>query len=247
MYASFCSSIGLFLGISNVDNHGGCGGLWFIVTLLLLKVIFQQITPLKETILTLGMVPLIFFTREAIIDTSYEFFGFSFLSVFIAYPFFLIGYLLSIFFYDKIFVLSSLLERKYRKLSFGLGVIVLTLLYVVSPINGVVYMIYGGWGNHFAIFILYSIIGIMGVYFLALYFSCRKIKWVTTISVGSIVILAFQGYFIERIAPRLETLCLGKNNLYECCSVVASVIIMFVFIPIIKLCQRYFPMLLGKR
>ena len=107
-----CSSIGLCMGISNVDNHGGCGGLWFVVTLLLLKIVFQYLNLRKATMLILVMIPLIFVYRRSIIGRSFEFWGFSFCNIFIAYPFFLIGYLLSEFCYDKIFLFTSLLEKK---------------------------------------------------------------------------------------------------------------------------------------
>lgn len=46
-----CSMIGLCLGISNVANHGGCGGLWFVMTLLVLKVIFQYMNLSKVILL----------------------------------------------------------------------------------------------------------------------------------------------------------------------------------------------------
>lgn len=243
-----CSMIGLCLGISNVDNHGGCGGLWFVMTLLLLKVIFQYISLTKVTLLVLAMFPMIFIYRNAIIGSPYEYWGLCLGSIFVAYPFFLVGYLLSCLSYHKIFLLSSYLERKYRALSCLLGVAVLILLYVISPTNGVVYMIYGGFGNQFYLFMLYSLIGIIGVYLLAIAFSrSRCTKWVQIISIGNIVILAFQGYFIERIAPRLETLTSGKNALYEYGSVIASIMIMLLFIPIVSWCQRYVPIVVGKR
>lgn len=243
-----CSMIGLCLGISNVDNHGGCGGLWFVMTLLLLKVFFQYMSLTKVTWLVLAMFPMIFIYHTAIMGSPYEYWGFCIGSIFVAYPFFLFGYLLSNFSYHKIFLLSSYLERKYRVMSCLLGVAALILLYVISPTNGVVYMIYGGFGNQFYLFVLYSFIGIIGVYFLAMAFShSRCTKWAQTISFGNIIILAFQGYFIERIAPRLETLTSGKNTLYEYGSVIASIIIMLLFIPIIRWCQRYVPIVVGKR
>lgn len=243
-----CSLLGLCLGIANVDNHGGCGGLWFVMTLLLLKVIYQYMSLTKVTLLVLAMFPMIFLYRNAIIGSSYEYWGFCLGSIFVAYPFFLLGYLLSNFSYHKIALLSSNLERKYRTLSCLLGVVVLILLYVISPTNGVVYMIYGGFGKQFYLFMLYSLIGIIGVYLMAIAFSrSRCTKWVQIISFGNIIILAFQGYFIERIAPRLETLTSGKNTLYEYGSVIASIIIMLLFIPIIRWCKRYVPIVVGKR
>lgn len=219
-----------------------------MMTLLVLKVIFQYMNLSKVILLMLLMFPMIIFYREVIAGGPYEYFGFSFCNVFIAYPFFLVGYILSEYCYDKVIVLSSFLERKYRCLSFLGGVAFLSLLYVFSPMNGIVYMIYGGFGNQIQRFLLYSFIGIIGVYLLAVVFSRHKCtKWGKTISSGSILILAFQGYFIERIVPRLEILTGGKNALYEYGSVMISIIIMLLFVPIIKWFQRYIPIVLGKR
>ena len=133
-------------------------------------------------------------------------------------------------------------------MSLVVGVLALFILYIISPTNNVVYMIYGGFGNQFILCVLYSILGILGVYFLSVGFAhCIYKKWMQTIGMGSIIILAFQGYFIERIAPRLEILTMGKNALYEVGSIIFSIIIMLIFIPVIRFCQRYVPVVLGKR
>lgn len=121
---------GFLLGISNFDNCGGCGGLWFVATLLVLKVIVQYITRNKELCLLLGiMIPSMVVYRHMLTDLSVEWYGFGIGSTFEAYPFFLCGFVLSNLSYEKISEVSIRLEDYYKVVSLLTGLLLLLLLY----------------------------------------------------------------------------------------------------------------------
>ena len=243
------ATLGFLLGIGNFDNSGGCGGLWFVITLFLMKVIVQILHTLRSACWFLLLsLPFMYLYRHCLIGSVVEWYGFSIGNILVAYPFFLGGFALSATCYDKISMISQNMETNRATATFVIGVVLLTALYFIAPYNGIVYMIYGGWGNSILLFYVYSICGILGVYLLSVGLSkCRFVSLARTLSLGSIVILAFQGYFIERMAPRLELMFGGKNFEYEIGSLCCSLLIMLVFIPIIKLIQRCCPIVLGKR
>ena len=112
-------------------------------------------------------------------------------------------------------------------------------VHLCSQYNGCVLMVNHEFGGNIFYFLIGSICGIVLVYILAR--MLEGINWhpIIDLSTGMILILGFQMQFIIlicryiRISEGIETL-------------IASVIVMLIFIPIIKLTEKYCPYLMGK-
>lgn len=82
------SFLGMFLGCNNFMGVRGCGELWFVATLLFLKLIFQYGRNMKF-VYFFFVVSLFaaFLYRRLISGSELEYMGFALGNVFVAYPF----------------------------------------------------------------------------------------------------------------------------------------------------------------
>lgn len=121
-------------------------------------------------------------------------------------------------------------------------------MFLLAPSNGVVYMIYGGYGNYFSLYLLNGMAGIVVVFLCSLFLEkTRWTRYTRHINVGSIMILATHMFLVSRLNPLLINILGDYEFAYELSTVAMSVLILALFIPAIKLVQRYFSIALGGR
>lgn len=240
---------GLILGCNNFWGARGCGELWFIVTLLCLKV-FSQYVGVSYTrigIITILSLLLALFYRLEIRSTVIEFYGIGLFDSFVAYPYFSLGIIASKF-KNKICVMADFSGLHAKFVCFIVFIVFVTLVFI-APINGVVYMVYGQYGYNILLFVLFGIIGIISVFLISLVMSklIRLAKYAKIINVGSIMILGLHTLFVNKIKILLENFAGDNMLLYEMSLVLASFIILLAFVPLIKITNKYFPIAIGKR
>lgn len=109
-------------------------------------------------------------------------------------------------------------------------------------------MIYGGYGNYFSLYLLNGMAGIVVVFLCSLLLEkTRWTQYTRYINVGSIMILATHMFLVSRLNPLLINILGDYEFAYELSTVAMSVLILALFIPAIKLVQRYFSIALGNR
>lgn len=219
-----------------IGAHTGVGTLWFVYTLIILKIINQFIgnTPAVYLLIFLCL-PIAGITLnicdpcwngKSIIGSSI-----AILNVCVAAPFFLFGiwfkkYNLQQMFSDgnkeKLFVVMSLL-----------------LVYVCTKLNGEVWMYQNGYGRDFFLFLLGGCFGIYLVYFISRCLDRYKFKMVLAISKGTIIVLAFHTYLIKILVRRF----FESPSLLD---FVFAFLILIAFLPIIKFVEWKVPILMGK-
>lgn len=217
--------------------QGGLGTMWFVYTLIILKIILQ-FTPerrsLQFVLLVLFLAISIFInhTNLSLMDIELSKTSNAYINTCLAMSFFIIGYWL-----------KTRKESISSKHNIGIEVVALMLcvllLYPCEKINGPVWMYINDYGNSILLFLLGGLMGTAIVFIISKWLDKYKISYVVDISKGTIVILGFHGlilkWVIRMISPQVSLLDL----LY-------SLLVVLLFIPIIRLTERHFPLIIGK-
>lgn len=245
-----CHSLeGILLGFHNFKGAPGCGGLWFIMTLLWVKLLTQTFGKIRYGIFVflLLCLPMAVVYRNAIYGTAMEYWGMSIGNMFVSFPFFVLGFYMSHYKQQIVSFSEKIKQNRGRMLTVcSLGGVI--LMFLLAPSNGVVYMIYGGYGNYFSLYLLNGMAGIVVVFLCSLFLEkTRWTRYTRHINVGSIMILATHMFLVSRLNPLLIKTLGDYEIAYELSTVVMSVFILVLFIPAIKLVQSCFSIALGGR
>ena len=204
--------------------------LWFVYTLILLKIIFQYCSS-KRLFYVLVVVMLTFaYVYNHVDRLGYPFFlkePNSFFNVFTAYPFFAFG----VFARDYKTMLHEWTNKGMLVCSLIGG-----LLLVISScyFNDKVDMFSCGYGENMLWFLVGAIAGTMMIFAVSKLLGHAP-KPVSVISRGTIVILGFHKLLLFRglmPTPYLD--------------IVYAALIVILFIPVILLIEKYIPILIGK-
>ena len=225
-------SIAYFIFHILLGFHAGVGACWFVYTLVILKIIHQYCQ--NRTLLYWGIVP-------ALISAYlYNHFDISHISGYLvasnsivnictAFPFFAAG----IFLKTKKDYISSLNSKALLCLVFLTGAFV---VYICGHFNDYVWMYHCGYGNNFFWFLTGGIAGSCCIFALSKMLNYTP-AFILTVSKGTILILGFHGYLIS--------LFRGFFHM-SIADFVFAALIVAVFIPIIMMAEKYFPLILGK-
>ena len=181
--------------------------------------------PYCEKMLT--VVLLLLFTVGAIFLSYNEcFLGNSFANALISYHFFVIGlglkkYRLQLDEFCNVYV------------EIVIFVIALLLIYFCPRFNGNTWVYINDYGKSFTLYMLGGFAGTVFVYIISKWLNKVNLYLVRVISLGTILILGFHYNLIEFINRYLDN------------GFLTSVVIMLLFVPVIILCERYFPYILG--
>lgn len=213
----------LFLG------HRWCmGPCWYFYSLIVMRII-MQILPEKKLVYVFLLIALssgAIYLNSMKVEVSN-----ANVNVLVCMPFFVIGFLLKPL--KPVFnnLNSYLVEG-------GLLLISVALVVVCGNYNGCVWMYLCGYGDNYFLYILGGIAGVVMLYVLSLWLSrlsCRTM--IETLSKGSILIIGLHIIIVRRLTEL-------PNRIWEE-DFLFSILIMLVFIPVVNLTERFFPILLG--
>lgn len=222
--------INVFIGMHGTHRAGGgLGPLWYVYTLIILKIIYQ-ICSKKIQLLLLIALPLV----AILLHYKSISFGNAILNTTVAYPFWCIG----LFFRQRL-EQYRLYEKHRMNILLILSII---MLYIAGQYNNSPWMYINEYGNYFSLFIIGALSGTFIIYYISkkLEIPPHKTKYLKLLSSGSIIILGIHYIFIDIIL-----LCSG--NTLRLSPIIYSFIIMISFIPINILLKKYFPIIFGKR
>lgn len=191
--------IGLITGF-----HSSLKCLWFVYTLICLKLILQFAKKRYIFILLLFLLPLLGVTLDLYrpVINGYNLVAKSnaIINTTLAYPFFIFGYYLRI---------HKAQINDYR--NFPIEILCFTIsiltLFVSAYYNSPVWMWINGYGSNFFLFILGGLAGSACILIISKWLGNFAAKSVIIISKGTILILAFHYYMIPKI-----TRLLGATN-----------------------------------
>lgn len=210
----------------------GFDSLWFVYTLMLLKIIFQYCLS-RKMFYSLSVVMMVL----AYVYTHSDLSGLPFflnepnavIDVCTAYPFFALGVLLCN--YKQ--MINALNNKVLLIAAFVCGLLVVALC---CTYNGYVGMYSCNYGGNIFLFLIGGVAGTVMIWGLSVLFGCAPMV-VTIISRGTIIILGLQKILIDLVwafvAPSVW-------------DVVFAALILLLFIPFIIATEQYFPLMAGK-
>lgn len=214
------------------------GGMWFVYTLLVLKIILQ-FTPSKNCyyllyfVIFTGILGYLYSHHYYIGKIDFSRDPNAILNICTAYPFFITGYILKKYatpLHHKVFGMA---KTACLILLAGGGIV------ACAVYNGPVWMYKNEFGNNFLLFLVGGWMGTTLIYLMAKRLNNIGSKPVEILARGTIIILGFQMLFIRVMSSLFPVRCLWDALL--------SIGIMILFIPVISIISKHFPLLIGKR
>lgn len=242
------SALAFALGDQNgIETGIGCQALWFVYTLMLIKIIANTI---KSIFKIHAAVSVIFLSIAAILHNIHiELFS-SYANVLVSYPFFAIGYYLKTKHRRSIESMSqSLQASRFSPRSLVLVLFAIVAIYFIGYHNGMVKMYNANYGNNL---ILFVVGGLLGSFLLA--YVCMNIgnvdykNIIKYCSNGSMLVLGWQIVFLIAIGltiPHIPVIEKFVHN--DLVTFLMAVLIYLIFIPIIIYVTKKCPILIGYR
>ena len=115
------------------------------------------------------------------------------------------------------------------------------IVVLIEWLNGSPRMFNAMYGRDLMLFIIGASAGTLGVYFITRLLPSRQSKNLVTLSNGMILILGFHQLLIKFY---IAVPIVYRNTVTD---YIAAVVILLMFIPVIKICERFFPAILGQR
>lgn len=210
-------------------GHRWCmGPSWYFYSLIVMRIIMQMLPEQK------WVHVLLFFVLSAG-AVGFHYSGLTIsnanTNVLLCMPLFLIGRMLQ--------ELKTILNSLHHFVVEGvLLVLAVSLVWFCGQYNGFVWMYLCDYGSSYILFIIGGMAGTLLLYILSLWLSRLPYRsMVTTLSQGSILVVGLHIIFVRRLTE-LPNRVWGEDLLY-------SLLILILFIPIVKLTKRFFPLLLG--
>lgn len=227
-------------GFHSLNDAPGCSNLWFVYSLVIVKLLFQVSSGKRDIGLAMACL------AGAVVynDILHLEWRWAVSNCLLAYPFFIIGNSLR----DKD-ILQRLVTsaRQYRYVAALAAALLIAVTYIVGTQNGQAKLYMGQYANNVGLFAIGALTGSMAVFVLSALLDGVRLKITRVISSGTIVILVFHR---ELLHPLLKEI--GKTDTSSLLSVntlvfVSAVIVVVAFYPIILLVKRFIPIVLGRR
>lgn len=227
-------------GFHSLNDAPGCSNLWFVYSLVIVKLLFQVSSGKRDIALAMACL------AGAVVynDILHLEWRWAVSNCLLAYPFFIIGNSLR----DKD-ILQRLVTsaRQYRYGAALAAALLIAVTYIVGTQNGQAKLYMGQYANNVGLFAIGALTGSMAVFVLSALLDGVRLKITRVISSGTIVILVFHR---ELLHPLLKEI--GKTDTSSLLTVnilvfVSAVIVVMAFYPIILLVKRFIPIVLGRR
>lgn len=205
------------------------GPCWYFYSLIVMRFIMQAL-PEKKWVyallflgLYLGVVYLNYMNIE-IRNAN--------VNVFVCMPFFLIGVFLKPF--------KEKLKRIHNHpIEIGMVVLAVGLVYLCGQYNGHVWMYMCGYGDYFILYIIGGMAGTAMLYIISLWLSrLSSQNMIILLSKGSILVIGLHIPIVKRLTELPVRLW--------CEDLFFAIIILFAFVPVIRLAELFFPIILGR-
>lgn len=200
------------------------GTLWFVYSLIIIKVIFQYCNGYIFVLVNvICVICCVLLNQNGISNNN------AVEDVCVSLPFFSIGYLFKILEKDYMFVYDKLIL--VLTIAIGIGIIV-----VIGHLNGLPWMYKNQYGNDFGLFFIGGISGTILIFCISNLLDKITSKHLINLSNGTLVILAIHPLII-----------LGYEfffgAVFSLMGYVIAIFILLAFIPILWFCRRFIPLL----
>lgn len=239
----FYTTIAILVGAHSWGDYSGCGNLWFVYTLVIIKIIDQYCISIKRDYFittTISVVGWVVYNKYC------EHIPLAYTCAFGAMPYYLLGNYVKKYHHGMI----SAVVQKVSIMHFGKFIFAFMFLMLsaigISTLTGEIMMYRGEYGSNVFFALLGGFIGTLCVFVLSAYLNQYKIRFSYYISIGTIVILCFHRDVNHPLLKIIDKLNLGAvaNGV---ATLLSSLIAMLCFIPLIWFLKKYLPIILGNR
>jgi hypothetical protein len=211
-------------------GHRWCmGPCWYFYSLIVMRIIMQAIPAKKWSysllfiVLSIGAIYLS--------STGLEISNAN-MNVLVCMPFFLIG----VFLQPLKYIFNNL---KNYFVEVTLLILAFFLILLCGYYNGYVWMYLCGFGQNYFLFIIGGMAGTLMLYVISLWLSRLPYRhMIFSLAKGSIIIIGLHIVLVRRLTELPDRI--WEEDLFF------SFLILFSFVPIIRLVELFFPILLGK-
>jgi hypothetical protein len=212
-------------------GHRWCmGPCWYFYSLIVMRII-MQVLPQRKWVYALLFVLL----SAGAIALNYSGIEISNANtnVLVCMPLFLVGVFLKP-------LRTTLTNLHHYAVEGTLLAVAVALVWLCGQYNGYVWMYLCGYGNYYTLYIIGGMAGTLLLYVLSLWLSRLPYRsMVATLSQGSILIIGLHIVIVRRLTEL-------PNRLWEE-DLLMALLVLLVFIPLVRLAERFFPLLLGRR
>lgn len=230
----------ILLGIHSYGDFDGCGNMWFVYTLFLIKLINQYCCSKSRytyIIVILSILGAIIYNKF-FVSVSW-----AVTCIFVALPYFILGQ------YCRKFNINLIITRikNTNKLILISGLLLsMSLLVIIADYNGFVKMYLGEYGNSVCLAYCGGIIGSIVVFILSVLLNRFRPIWSYYISIGTLVILDFHrdiSHPLLKLIDKMDVSYITNGMM----TFVVSTIVLISFVPIIWIIRKWCPMIIGYR
>lgn len=247
-WSNFPMSLLLVLsGFHSWNGLPGCGAMWFVYSLMIIRVIHNMTAGKYKIQLLLSVLFLVactFIAKQELGITN------AWVDVLIAYPFFFIGNWCANV--GNNHIVNKLAGITPPRIGMSAKLLIISCLffsvYAISCVNGIAYMYLGAYGKSMLLFIIGSLLGILMMVMISGLLENTHKKEISILSSGTILMLGFQSHFFRLLTAILVKLGIERDFWsFDILTFVGSIGIVVAFYPIILLTKRYCPILMGMR
>jgi len=236
---SFLSILAILGGFHSIGDINGGLMLWFVYSIMVLKVIFQFMpNNLQSSIFVVAI--------SIVTAITYRYFELDMywgvLNAIIGAPFFYFGVFMS---------KNQFLIEKARKLTSPVKLVFILLsaimIWYISNYNGETLLYNGDCGKNLILCYVEGILGTLLIFMVSIMLDKYDFKIVKLVSIGTLVILAFHRDINYPLVKFVKGLDFNYLVIKDMAKFVCSGITLLAFIPIIVFVKRFVPFLIGKR
>lgn len=233
------SVLAIFGGFHSIGDVAGCLTLWFVYSIMVLKIIFHFIPKNKYIYLLIICISTMF-------TLIYRYFQLKMYwgvtNAIIGLPFFFFGVLLQN--YNDYIEKFNEKGRLIKIISFLLSFV---SVWFIANYNEETYLYKGDCGKNLLFCYLIGFVGTFGVFALSSIFYKRNLKPILLISIGTLVILTFHQNVNHPLLKLVNNI--GIENLYllDIIKLICSLLSLSLFVPIILIIKKFLPFLIGNR
>lgn len=237
------SLFGVTFGFHSINGASGCGNLWFVYALIVIKLVYQMFVHGKKSMFAVSILSLCG-------AVAYNYFGvemaWGVTDAMLALPFFMLGNLGSSVLKTPFNSFIAGMCRTSASARWVMVTVLAAATYIIGQYNGEASMFMGQYGESLALFIPGAVAGSLAILILSVLLDKVKLSVVSVISAGSIVILEFHREFLHPVMKLINNLTppVWQEVLL---TFLLSLAATLAFVPIIMILKRYFPIVFGRR